>query len=285
MKSVILIGNGLNRTLGVKSWKEIIDMISFKTSFRTDDSFLNVLSFDCQQIEALKRKQPINLIDLVLKETKVKRNKIVKSGLYKQFTDLNFDVFLTTNYGYEIEYALGFDDNTDVLKNMCTDNRETKRSFKRANIINDKKVYHIHGEERFPDTVCIGMQHYIDNIMQIKGKINTIYQMNNKNNFSDELKQALKGSWVEHIFFSNLYIVGFGLDKSEIDIWWLLAYRASLIAQNLIDKNTIRYYCPDEDAKALYSYLHSLQIEVDPIYVVNNDWKNSYSNIAKMIIV
>ena len=129
------------------------------------------------------------------------------------------------------------------------------------------------------------MQHYIDNIMQIKGKINTIYQMNNKNNFSDELKQALKGSWVEHIFFSNLYIVGFGLDKSEIDIWWLLAYRASLIAQNLIDKNTIRYYCPDEDAKALYSYLHSLQIEVDPIYVVNNDWKNSYSNIAKMIIV
>ena len=155
MKSVILIGNGLNRTLGVKSWKEIIDMISFKTSFRTDDSFLNVLSFDCQQIEALKRKQPINLIDLVLKETKVKRNKIVKSGLYKQFTDLNFDVFLTTNYGYEIEYALGFDDNTDVLKNMCTDNRETKRSFKRANIINDKKVYHIHGEESFPDTVCI----------------------------------------------------------------------------------------------------------------------------------
>ena len=61
--------------------------------------------------------------------------------------------------------------------------------------------------------------------------------MNNKNNFSDELKQALKGSWVEHIFFSNLYIVGFGLDKSEIDIWWLLAYRASLIAQNLIEKN------------------------------------------------
>ena len=146
-----------------------------------------------------------------------------------------------------------------------------------------KKVFHIHGEERFPDTVCIGLQHYVDNIAWIKNKIDNIYKMDNKNSFSDELMQALKGSWVEHLFFSNVFIVGFGLDKSEIDIWWLLTYRASLISQKLISQNIIKYYCTNY-SQTLYSYLHSLYIDVEPIYVVNDNWDSNLRNCCKVLV-
>ena len=37
----------------------------------------------------------------------------------------------TTNYGYEIEYALGYDPKNDDLKEVCTDNREKKRSYRK----------------------------------------------------------------------------------------------------------------------------------------------------------
>ena len=35
-------------------------------------------------------------------------------------------------------------------------------------------------------------------------------------------------SWAELFFTSNVYIAGFGMDYAEIDLWWLINYRARL---------------------------------------------------------
>ena len=39
-------------------------------------------------------------------------------------------------------------------------------------------------------------------------------------------------TWAVKFFTEDVHIVGFGLKKAEIDIWWLLTYRASLIYAN-----------------------------------------------------
>ncbi len=284
MNNAILFGNGINRCFGVKPWKDIVDNMSSKTSFSTNDNFLNVLTFDCQQIQASKYKKPIDLISVVLNDTRLKGQQLNScKRLYKEFTDLPIDVYLTTNYSYEIEAALGFDTINGKIEDNCTDKREKKSSFKRANDIDEKKVFHIHGEERLKDSICIGLQHYIDNIAVIKGKINSIYSLSNNSNYEDNLKQALKGSWVEHLFFSNLFIVGFGLEKSEIDIWWLLAYRATLIAQKLIQKNNIVYYCTNDENNNMYPYLSSLYVDTETLNILKGNWKQCYSNVANMI--
>ena len=55
------------------------------------------------------------------------------------------------------------------------------------------------------------------------------------------------GAWPERFFYSNMAIVGFGLDQCEADIWWLLSYRAFLYYTNSwnmrdLIRNNIVYY-------------------------------------------
>ena len=48
-------------------------------------------------------------------------------------------------------------------------------------------------------------------------------------------------SWAELMFRTNVYIVGFGMGFSEIDIWWLLNKRARMIQEDKCISNTITY--------------------------------------------
>ena len=39
-------------------------------------------------------------------------------------------------------------------------------------------------------------------------------------------------TWAEKLFTDDVNIVGLGLTQSEIDIWWLITYRATLLYAN-----------------------------------------------------
>ena len=54
-------------------------------------------------------------------------------------------------------------------------------------------------------------------------------------------------SWAKIFFTDDIHIVGLGLTQSEIDIWWLITYRAFLYYSNRFDarrliSNTIIYH-------------------------------------------
>ena len=82
-------------------------------------------------------------------------------------------------------------------------------------------------------------------------------------------------SWINLMFTHDIHIVGLTLDVCEIDLWWLLTYRAQLfhsdpsIRKHL--KNEITLYSnekPESDAfatqKALFERLHVNVISVPP---------------------
>lgn len=48
-------------------------------------------------------------------------------------------------------------------------------------------------------------------------------------------------SWIEFFFRTDLYIIGFGMDFSEIDIWWLSNKRARLQLDMSCVNNQIVY--------------------------------------------
>ena len=48
-------------------------------------------------------------------------------------------------------------------------------------------------------------------------------------------------SWAELFFYTNVYIVGFGMDFSEIDIWWLLNKRIRIKNRTSRLQNDIFY--------------------------------------------
>lgn len=47
-------------------------------------------------------------------------------------------------------------------------------------------------------------------------------------------------SWIDYFLLGNLYIVGFGLDPGELDLWWLIKCKA----RNFDDQGRIYWYEP-----------------------------------------
>ncbi|MDO4199088.1 MAG: hypothetical protein Q4D13_08910 [Erysipelotrichaceae bacterium] len=282
-----MFGNGINRCFNAKSWSAIIAEISASTSLRLNNRFLNILSFDCQQIETNKISKK-NLLSKVREDTKLSKEDLERcKNFYKNFTDLGCDCYLTTNYGYEIESSLGDFDETKI-EEYCTNKRETVSSLKRANVVNGHKVYHIHGEHCFEDSICIGLQHYINNISHIDRRMQEAYGLLDEPEIRSTLRSALSHTWVKHMLFSNVHFVGFGLDQSEIDLWWLFALRASWISQGLLKENKIVYhYSEPKPCNALLKdYLNKMYVEVDETIVDAKDpdgYKKAYLKIANKI--
>ena len=116
------------------------------------------------------------------------------------------------------------------------------------------KLWKIHGDVHSPKSIMLGLDHYCGSIGKIDSYIKGQYALNNNvkvSSMEDKLKSYSddKGSnnkldflsWVELMFFSNIHIVGFGMDFSETDLWWVLNKRARLSKEFKVP-NKIYYY-------------------------------------------
>jgi len=164
-----------------------------------------------------------------IKEKIVLEIKKMKPNLYhKEITDLSFENILTLNYDYN------FTNNNSNVKNT-----EKKYSLRRYQQINNKKIWHIHGELGCQDSIMLGYSHYIDSI-------NNIQTYLNKKDNNDG------STWVDIFLTNDIYILGAGLDFEELDIWWLLSYRNRKMIEkiSLEGKNNINN--PVDDNKIMY---------------------------------
>ena len=105
----------------------------------------------------------------------LKKLDLLKSGydsFIKKFVELPINIILTTNFDYAIERTITpsfcFEDNKG---NIATYN-ETFRSTIRHTKLDDKKIFHIHGELGLEKTICLGTFHYMANLTKIIEKNN-----------------------------------------------------------------------------------------------------------------
>ena len=92
-----------------------------------------------------------------------------------------------------------------------------------------------------------------------------------------------------NLFFTHdIYIVGLRLDTNEIDLWWLLTYRAYLYYSNdsqlkQIMKNRIKIFLTHDDPNQRELF-HNLHVETELIEVHSKeDYEPAYRNIAQKI--
>ena len=115
-------------------------------------------------------------------------------------------------------------------------------------------------------------------------------KINRQMYFNDEMlsNEITSRTWATYFFTKNIFIIGFGMDYSEIDIWWLIIYRASIIINKKakINNKIYFYYCYEENSKnsSFMDCLRSMQIEVlERKITQTNNWEDTYIKMAEDI--
>ena len=220
---VLLVGNGLTRSTGY-SWhdfinncaKDKIDIEKYKKDnvFQIPNTILSLTVMETDDVQRHRRYiENLNKINYI---SNPHIDKLVK---------LPVDSILTTNYTYEIEYAIrdNYPDLTDNSKKKyaVAIKSDAKYLVHTYNAFNEfPPIWHIHGEARRKSSLILSHDEYA----RLTNKI-IEYCNKRKDDYSIYNRDIHVKSWIDYFILGDLYILGFGFDFAEFDLWWLINRR------------------------------------------------------------
>ncbi|OSZ46148.1 hypothetical protein BVZ31_05970 [Alcaligenes faecalis] len=234
-KKTFFFGNGINRvSKEAVSWSELLNELD-ESGCGGYKSIPYTMNYERLFLEM---KLGSNFKNIREVEEGVK-NKIAKAldlqdgnEVYKLMGEKKFQNYITTNYDYSFEKSIG-------VKPEKIRSEEIYSIRRKRKYVDGKRewfLWNIHGEIEAQKSIMIGLDHYCGSIGKIdayiKGKY--VYHMDGKEVNVKSMMEKIKGgefqgdSWVELFFNSDIYFIGFSLDYSEIDIWWVLNKRARI---------------------------------------------------------
>lgn len=164
------------------------------------------------------------------KRVAILMKEMAPNGIHGRIANAGFKHIMTTNYDYCLETAAN---ETVTPANIREENRYNL--FRRRQVSNTT-VWHIHGEIDKPRTITLGHDHYVGYLQKIKE-----YLVWERKNISQDFAERhspfmqkqidfdhhedMSHSWVDVFLRDDIHIFGFGLDYSEIDLWWLLIFK------------------------------------------------------------
>lgn len=180
----------------------------------------------------------------------------------------NIKNIITTNYDKGIEIILcdicGFEE--IVPKGMVAEkiySIRTHKEFVDRKTGRHVKLWKIHGDIDRIQSVTLGFDQYCGSISKLSNYIKGKYSSDKGVKCTTPMEEKCCNenlfdgiSWAELFFHTNVYIVGLGLDYSEIDIWWLLNKRKRIekgINQEKINSRNI--------VKNKIYYLYNIQFD------------------------
>jgi len=231
-RKTLLLGNGINLMGGAgTSWEDVLRATS---QFVGNPDIMS--GWDLKSLPLLyeelysehvgrKKLKEFDLKQFVADEVaKVAGNdfhlRVIQSGVRN---------VLTTNYDLALEESGKDKWSKENLQ------RETKYSRFRRNKVDDTFIWHIHGACDAPNTIQLGHEHYSGQLQYLRDlvvgftkrpldKIKSAFLQGNID-FDDI---GVHHAWLDVFFRDDVHIVGLGMDFSEIDIWWAIAYKNRL---------------------------------------------------------
>lgn len=287
MKNTVLFGNGINRlSTNAVSWDNLLYKIKGKNKF-PHDSLPNTMVYERIFIGEHKANESQRIDELVIK------NKIASflaeqdsNEVFKLLGVMEFEHYLTTNYDYAFEKALGITPEKLSSEEMYSLRRKRKYESNDST----KYLWNIHGEIDSPKSIMLGLDHYCGSVSKIDAYVKGNYKhsIGGKTISIESMTAKLENdsfchtSWVDLFFSSNVHIVGLSLDYSETDLWWVLNKRARFATDNLV-KNNISIYVSDIDEQKR-ELLESFDVNVVVTEVISGDYEGMYRNaISKML--
>ena len=225
-----------------------------------------------------KNKQEIELKKHVASLVK----EINPNDFHAKFVNSSVKNIITTNYDYSFELtsSVGLPERANLAK-------ETKYSNYRRRIINDTNIWHVHGEADVPNSITLGYDQYSGTIQKMRN-----YLTGDRENTGGHVSPFKSGiiefekecevySWLDIFLRDEVHIIGLGFDYTEIDLWWLLSYKAR-VKQNKSLKvgETFFHHFHDgsigDKEKAKHQIMESLGVNVEHVSV-NRDYTKAYN--------
>lgn len=257
-ENTLLIGNGFSRSVfrEVPSWGELFEGVTTSVqnyAILYEKCFLQKRREGKSEEEV--KEELIKRIQEHFSEGNIRKDicNLERFGEYLQ--ERQISNILTTNYDSGLESILcklcGYKEEKplDMVSEKIYSVR-TYRLFVHKERRHKIKLWKIHGDLDRVRSITLGFDHYCGAMSKLSEYIKGSYRSSKSDQkfpyrgpMADKCREQTFDSisWAELFFCTNLYIVGFGLDFSEIDIWWLLNKRARMMVDIPEIKNEIIY--------------------------------------------
>lgn len=251
MDKTLFIGNGINYVDEIAiSWDDLLGSISTEDTKLISKMLGMTLRFE--YIDAVSPKNSKEIKKAVAEKTQEKANDIInkRDSIHREIMQLPLTSIITTNYEYSLELS------ADKAFLPVQSTKETRYSFYRKQQVDGKTIYHIHGECRYPNSICLGFEHYAGMLEKMRGILVKDTKSANDKKHVFYLYDVLSGTensddaWYYHFFRNDILFLGFGFDQSEEDIWWLITYRRQLMEKHpILIHNSLIYLDTTPDSK------------------------------------
>ncbi|WP_116107510.1 SIR2 family protein [Lewinella sp. IMCC34191] len=285
---VLFVGNGINTFAEGYSWDRLMQNLFAKFHLESvlhNENAPFPLVYEEIYFKSTQRRK--------IKESKIKNfiaediNLLNPSNIHEEILNSGIKNIITTNYDYTLQKVKIID--PSKIENLGKV-KESLYSLFRYNIVDNQRVWHVHGEMNVPRSIILGYEHYSGNLQAMRNYIVNGTRGSYKNlsakGLIDRLNDGTTYSWIDYFFKHNIHIVGLKLDFEEIDLWWLLTYRARVKNKKKGSKitNKITYYIPRNFVNTSRAKLEFLKATGVTISVVEIDHSELYySFIIKKI--
>lgn len=306
IQNTLFVGNGFSRAVfqGVPSWGNLFG--------NADKSIKAIKNYTyLYEVFRLKLGQK-GLDERQVKEEFVKEIRAFSDKLNSGKHSYSLNTFgtllyehhindiITTNYDNGIEHILhgicGY--NEEVPEELVPEeiyNIRTYKSFFHKDTGHRVKLWKIHGDLNRIKAITLGFDQYCGALSKLENYVKGFYSSTHGKNptrcdtsILEKCKHPERFdhiSWVELFFNTNVYIVGFGMDFSEIDIWWLLNKRARLKLESPEIENSIVYLYNQEyesrtNKPELFEVLDVFEVICKPISSAPNYINNIFDSIT-----
>lgn len=278
MQKILFLGNGVNRlTNSGMSWNDVITYLANEVHgedlLKYKDDIPFTLIYDGFSSTSLVNSQ--RGITPLKKRVAELLNKMKANPFHRKIMELGINHIITTNYDYSLENSA-----TNGLKRQFYRTEKRYSIFRRIKVGNTN-IWHIHGEIDKPETITLGHEQYsgqLENLRKYLTKKTSALKQN-PNGFETSNPRY---SWGDLFLRDEIHIVGFSLDFSEIDMWWLLSFKAQYKARYNFECGPTFFYYWSSDSKnekdvAKISLLKSLKVKVFEEFNII-DYKEMYKN-------
>lgn len=170
-----------------------------------------------------------------------------QKDLIKEILKTRFDAVLTTNYSLEFEKSTIENPTDKRLYNHYRRTAEQTEQQKQFGVFqctelpfeNNPFLWHIHGTALRKKSLIMGQFYYGKLLTEVVNRSKVVIRSYQKS--QSEWRPFCPLSWVDYFLIGDLHIIGFSMDFSESDIWWLLGMKKT----SVFSDSKVVLYNPD----------------------------------------
>lgn len=239
---ILLIGNGLEYKSGQCSWDQLVNKLALpeKDGLSVAKSLPFPLRYELLSTPS-NVSNPLGRMDILQEEKRLAeamKTMIHRSNsLLEALPELHMDHIFTTNYSYCLEQAFFPKHNFEKEKTRSKFHFDLREESQREGQKREVQyrlhtgyryedptrpqgtgLWHIHGESSVPRGIILGHDRY----GRLLARIVECCQYAAKRTAREDKEERAFLSWPSLFLFGDVYILGFGFDACEFDLWWLL---------------------------------------------------------------